>query len=246
MTQRGRVERASRARSRYARVTFARVTAGEGALARPGARRTGPQTLACTRRISLYKTLLQEIICICHRSVDTTMNPGAPESDEGRTVIDVQTISANGQWWSGIVHDRERTSGEERVRLEMRLCDAVKGWSGKHTWRVRPDYWAEERELVDSFGHREIGGNVPANPLDTNCKVNGFRTVRKSDRRWVALVEMSYSCGYRRRLYHWELPAGERSQPQNWRRRQVWNTNKQWDRTKRVANRWLSKVGGEQ
>lgn len=155
-----------------------------------------------------------------------------PPPTNGRTVLDSTTIDRSEQWWTGLVRDRDPDTGEVRVRLERATLDATDGWTLVHRWRLRPEYWADERTAVERF---QAGGgrtDVPATPVDSRFDVTRYLKIRKDDQRWVAVVELDRP--YKSpctRLYHWELPDEAR--------RQSWTIGRNWSKTVLLADRQL-------
>jgi hypothetical protein len=154
-----------------------------------------------------------------------------PHEDARREVLDAIPVDVSDGWWTGIVRDREYETGENRLRLE-RWTESEGGPERPHVWRVRPDYWADEKEAVDRF--QKYGGSSPPGnlPIDQSLTPEESRTVRKDDARWVAVVEVSKPWGNDvTRLYHWDIRDGST--------KQKWTVGKSWSTLARKATRLM-------
>jgi hypothetical protein len=149
------------------------------------------------------------------------------EGDLDRTVLETMPVQNTGKWWTGVVRDRDHESGEIRIRLE-RWVDNDHGPDNPHTWRIRPDYWAEEREAVEALEQ----GRGRAAPSDLS--INGRYTpreyipVRNESARRVAVVRLKKKYGESVRLYHWD--------PTNGAVRQKFTTGKYWSDLVKLAD----------
>lgn len=158
---------------------------------------------------------------------------GTPPARGDRTVIDSETIRADDDWWEGIVVDRDHESGERRVRLERATCDDGGAWRNVHVWRVRPDYWEDERRAVARFISGAGETSPPAVPVDPWLTVNRYLRVRKDDHRWVAVLEVVRpNKGPCTRLYHWRVRDGATCQK--------WTTGESWGRAEAAATSRLA------
>lgn len=160
------------------------------------------------------------------------MSQDIPTTD-GRTVLDSTTITRSNDWWTGIVHDRNPRTGEERLRLERMTLDSTRGWTNIHTWRIRPEYWSEERRAVARFQNGAGTIDTPSLPLHPDLTATRYLRVRKDHDRWVAVVEIerpyNSSCT---RLYHWD--------PDDGTTRQKWTIGRDWTRGQNLATRQLN------
>lgn len=160
-----------------------------------------------------------------------TCPPRAADTD--RTVLQTTTVNANNGWWTGIVQDRD-PDGETRLQLE-RWVNNEGEYDNPHTWRVRPDFWNEERATVSRF-QQEAGRNGPTNlPIDDYLTPLEAKRVRKDDVRWVEVVRVANSSGYEKvRIYHWDPADGST--------RQKWTVGQTWSQLEDLATRHLSSV----
>jgi len=152
-------------------------------------------------------------------------------ADRTRTVLETTAVDNSNDWWTGLVQDRDPETGERRLRLE-RWKDNGGTYDNPHTWRVRPDFWGEERAAVDTF--RQQGGR----PSLTDLPIDDYLTplealrVRKDEVRWVEVVRVQYPQGYDKvRIYHWD--------PDDESTRQKWTVGRNWSQVQDVATRLL-------
>lgn len=141
--------------------------------------------------------------------------------------------SSNG-WWTGLVRDRDHKTGEIRLRLE-RWVKNDHSIANPHTWRVRPDYWEDERDAVTAFTSR--GGRSPPGDLPINQRLTPmeYTRIRKDDTRWVAVVRVDRPLkGPCVRLYHWN--------PRDGAVRQKWTIGRDWSQLESLATRHLQAV----
>lgn len=151
---------------------------------------------------------------------------------KSRDVLESTTINKSDEWWTGVVRDRDPKTGEIRVRLERMTLDDIEGWKTVHTWRVRPDFWDEERKAVAKFRRGAGTTSPPATPTHPDIDVQRYLRVRKDSDRWVAVVraESPYRPPFTR-LYHWRLPDESTCQK--------WTIGDNWTRERDLATRQL-------
>lgn len=155
-------------------------------------------------------------------------------ADTARTVLKTMPVNASNDWWTGLVRDRDHETGETRLRLE-RWADNGGSYTNPHTWRVRPDFWEQERAAVATF--KQQGGRAPpANlPIDDHLTPLECMRIRKDDVRWVAIVRIDRP--YRSecvRLYHWDSVDGST--------RQKWTVGRYWSKVEDLATQHLRAV----
>lgn len=154
-----------------------------------------------------------------------------PAENSGRTVLETTTVDASDEWWTGLVRDREHDTGEIRLRLE-RWVENDHVLQNPHTWRVRPDFWGDEREAVQQF--KRFGGSSPPGmlPIDAHLTPREYDLIRKDDTRWVAVVRVESPYGGDKvRLYHWDASDGSV--------RQKWTVGRYWSKLANLATRHL-------
>jgi len=150
------------------------------------------------------------------------------DDTDTRTVLRTTPIDTDGNWWTGLVEDRDARTGERRLRLE-RWVDNDSGWLNPHTWRVRPDLWGDERGCVTTFQNQ--GGRAPPEelPIQDPYQAREYLCVRKGAQRWVAVVRVERpqksDCT---RLYHWD-GKGETT-------RQKWTITWNWPEVQTTAS----------
>jgi hypothetical protein len=158
-----------------------------------------------------------------------TCPPRAADSD--RTVLETRPVDSSNDWWTGLVRDRDPQTGEHRLRLE-RWVDNGDRYDNPHTWRVRPDYWGQERTAVQTL-EQHNGRAPPADlPIDDRLTPLEYTQVRKDEQRWVAAVRVDRR--YKDeclRLYHWD-PADESN-------RQKWTIGRHWHQLEAIATKQL-------
>lgn len=160
-----------------------------------------------------------------------TCPPKAAET--ARTVLEATPVDASDGWWTGLVRDRVEETGETRLRLE-RWVDNYGSYQNPHTWRVRPDFWAAERDAVATF-QKNGGQSPPGNlPIDQFLTPLEYARIRKDGTRWVAVVRLEGPKGERVRLYHWD-PVDESV-------RQKWTIGRDWEQLEALATRHLKPV----
>lgn len=150
--------------------------------------------------------------------------------DLNRTVLETTAIETYGDWWMGIVRDRDHKSGETRLRLE-RLVKNDSGVDMPHVWRVRPDFWQRERGAVSTL---KRGGGAPAPetlPISNRFTPREYIDVRCDGKRHVAAVRLQKPSGQCIRLYHWD--------PDTDAVRQKFTTGQSWNKLAQVASRKL-------
>lgn len=158
-----------------------------------------------------------------------TCLPRAAEAD--RTVLETVPVDDSNGWWTGLVRDRDHETGEIRLRMERWVRDPP-NHGNPHTWRVRPDFWAEERDAVADFDRQ--GGTSPLRslPISDRFDVLAHRRVRKDDVRWVAVVRLNPPHkAPLTRLYHWDPTDGAV--------RQKWTVGQHWGRLQELATERL-------
>lgn len=159
------------------------------------------------------------------------------EADTTRTVIEAIPVTTSSNWWTGLVHDRDDDSDEERLRLE-RLVENPGGYDRSHTWRIRPEFWEAERDAVTALDHHRVQGqSLPGDlPIDQHLTPREYVCIRKDDVRWVAPVRIDRPYkGECIRLYHW-TPEG--------RLRQKWTVGRDWSELESLATRyWEQNLG---
>jgi len=155
-------------------------------------------------------------------------------ADTDRTVLETTPVDASNGWWIGLVRDRDHETDEIRIRLE-RWVDDGGSYENPHTWRVRPDFWEEERFTVATFKQRG-GRSPPAGlPIDDHLTPLEYTRIRKDDARWVAVVRVDRPYkGECLRLYHWD--AADASM------RQKWTVGRYWSQLEDLATRHLKPV----
>lgn len=148
-----------------------------------------------------------------------------------RKVIDATAITESDGWWTGIVRDRVHETGETRLRLERHKNNGGRV-DTPHTWRLRPEYWADERDAVDRF--EKVGGSSPPAglPVSDYLEVTEYEEIRSEDGKSIAVVEVEKPTrGRSTRLYHFTSDGTVR---------QKWTVSKKdWDRVKRRATNSL-------
>lgn len=161
-----------------------------------------------------------------------TCLPRAADTD--RTVLETVPVGNENGWWTGLVRDRENETGEIRLRIE-RWVRNDHSIDNPHTWRVRPDFWDDERQAVSQMESR--GGHSPPGnlPIDQRLTPLEYIRIRKDDVRWVAVVRVDRPFkGPCIRLYHWN--AADESV------RQKWTIGRNWNRIESLATRHLKAV----
>lgn len=159
------------------------------------------------------------------------MNCPPTHAELNRTVIDATPVDRSDDWWTGLVCDREHRTGEERLRLERYPPDGSKN-RPTHSWRIRPEFWAAEREAVERFAR--VGGEPPSGalPIDDFYTPREHLPIRRDHTRRVELVLIENQWGQTStRLYHWDPADGSTTQK--------WTVGKQWPRLSRLATRAL-------
>lgn len=149
----------------------------------------------------------------------------------GRTVIEAIPVDNSNGWWTGLVVDRDPETGENRHRLE-RWVENDHGYNNPHTWRVRPDFWADELEAVAALENNR-GRSPPGNlPIDQRLTPIEYKLVRTDETRRVAAVRIDRPLkGECIRLYHWD--QSDESV------RQKWTIGRNWSRLSDLATRHL-------
>ncbi len=162
-------------------------------------------------------------------SVDMTCPPN--EGKSNRTVLNTIPVAVSGDWWTGLVRDRDDKTEEERLRMERWVANKH-GYSNPHTWRVRPDYWSAELNAVTQLERRK-GQSPPGNlPLDSRLTPLEYVLVRRDETRWVAVVRLDRPYkGECLRLYHWNPADGSV--------RQKWTVGRDWSQLTDLATRHL-------
>jgi hypothetical protein len=153
--------------------------------------------------------------------------------DLDRTVLETTPVQTSGDWWTGLVRDRDHESGEIRLRLE-RLVDNQHRVDIPHVWRVRPDFWSTERDAV-SLLKQSGGSTAPDNlPISDRYTPREYIPIRNDDVRRVAVVRLEKPGGQCIRLYHWDPVDGAV--------RQKFTTGNSWQTLVQKADTELSQV----
>lgn len=156
------------------------------------------------------------------------------EADRDRTVLEAIPVDRSDRWWTGLVRDRDETTGERRLRLE-RWVDNGHRYDNPHVWRVRREFWDDETTAVtnlESNGGAQPPGNLP---IDQRLSPVSYVRIRRDDRRWVAAVRVDRPLkGECVRLYHWNPGDGTV--------RQKWTVGRSWSKVQRRASRKLQQV----
>lgn len=158
------------------------------------------------------------------------MNDPARVIDLDRTVLETVAVDDSGDWWTGVVRYRPRHGGDSRLRLERYVKDGADVRLA-HRWRVRPEFWTDERDAVSQF-RKHGGGSPPALPISDFFDVREYTEIRNDRARWVGVsrIEGQYG-GDKTRLYHWDPADGTTEQK--------WTVGKHWSQLARLATRML-------
>jgi len=151
------------------------------------------------------------------------------QSTSDRTVEEAISVGDSGKWWTGLVLDTDPDSGERRIRLERWVRNGH-SHNNPHTWRVRPDYWAEEMAAITSL--KQDGGHSPPGdlPIDERYSVSEYLPIRRDDTRRVVAVRLDRPFkSDTLRLYHFD--------PTTQRVRQKWSVGRDWERISKLATR---------
>ncbi|GAB7095625.1 hypothetical protein JCM30237_27790 [Halolamina litorea] len=159
------------------------------------------------------------------------MNDPARAVDLNRTVLETVAVDDSGDWWTGVVRYRPRHGSGSRLRLE-RYVENGGGVQLAHRWRVRSEFWTDERDAVARF--RKYGGDSPpALPISDFFDVREYTEIRNDRTRWVGVSRIEGQYGRdKARLYHWD--------PSDRTTEQKWTVGKHWSRLARVATRMLA------